>query len=196
MFEMEINLGVLADSLKNGYTWVVLFIAATSGIVGGLAHKLTSPPDDKTSLWVYVIVGGVASLAVLYILSPPDGIKLIALSLAAGYGGKAVLDALEARVKTALAQADAAQAKETGKKAIEAGKKAVGMAKNLSQKSNALEKALADTKGQPKEAILKNFRDLLPTDLHVFAAKSPDSLTAELEDLANKMDFLGESLGK
>ena len=193
---MEINLGVLADSLKNGYTWVVLFIAATSGIVGGLAHKLTSPPDDKTSLWVYVIVGGVASLAVLYILSPPDGIKLIALSLAAGYGGKAVLDALEARVKTALAQADAAQAKETGKKAIEAGKKAVGMAKNLSQKSNALEKALADTKGQPKEAILKNFRDLLPTDLHVFAAKSPDSLTAELEDLANKMDFLGESLGK
>jgi hypothetical protein len=188
---MEINLNVLADSLKNGYTWVVLIIAATSGIIGGLAHKLTSPPDDKTSIWVYIIVGGVASLAVLYILSPPDGIKLIALSLAAGYGGKAVLDALEARVKTALAQADAAQAKETGKKAIEAGKKAVSMAKNLSQKSNALEKALADTKGQPKEAILKNFRDLLPTDLHVFAAKSPDSLTAELEDLAKKNGFLG-----
>ena len=125
---MDINLDVLADSLKNWYTWVVIIIAAVSGIIGGLAHKLTSPLDDKTSLWVYAIVGGVASLAVLYILSPPDGIKLIALSLAAGYAGKAVLDALEARVKTALAQADAARAKETGQKAIEAGKKAVSMA--------------------------------------------------------------------
>ena len=191
---MDINIDVLANSLKNWYTWVVIIIAAVSGIIGGLAHKLTAPLDDKTSLWVYTIVGGVASLAVLYILSPPDGIKLIALSLAAGYGGKAVLDALEARVKIALAQADAAQAKETGQKAIKAAKKAVNMAQNLSQKSNVLEKALVDTKGQPKEAIFEIFKDQFSTDLYAFVAKPSESHTDELTQLSNKLDFLADLL--
>ena len=44
---MDINLDVLADSLKNLYTWVVIIIAAVSGIIGGLAHKLTRPSTTR-----------------------------------------------------------------------------------------------------------------------------------------------------
>ena len=193
---METNVKVLADSLINLDTWEVIAAVSGFGILGGYAHKLTSPPDDKTSLRVYLIVGGVAALAVLYVLSPPDGIRLIALSLAAGYAGKAVLDALEARVKIALAQADAAQAKETGQKAIEASKRAVSMAQNLSQKSNILEKALLDTKGHSKEGIFEMMKKQFPENTHGFDITSTDSLTKELECLANELDFLENSLKK
>lgn len=192
---MEINVNYLAESLKVWNTWVVIVIAAVAGIVGGLAHKLTSPPDDNTSLWVYAIVGGVASLAVLYVLSPPDGVKLIALSLAAGYAGKAVLDALEARVKTALAQKDAEQAKETAKKAIETGKEATGIVQNLSQRNDLLEKALEAT-GQPKNEILESFMGQIPGKVLDIMEEPTGSLTKKIEDLSKRLDFLGESLRK
>lgn len=113
-----------------------------------------------------------ASLAVLFIFFPLEPVKLIALSLAAGYGGKAVLDALEARVKTAIAQAETAKAKEEGKKAIETGKAAVKHAQTL------LEKA---TKG------------LEATNLELMIGKSPDAFSDELKKLSNELDFLGES---
>lgn len=167
-----IDITKLVGSLKDWDTWVVIIIVSIFGMLGGLAHKLTSPPEDKTSLPGYIVVGAVASLAVLFIFFPLEPVKLIALSLAAGYGGKAVLDALEARVKTAIAQAETAKAKEEGKKAVETGKAAVKYAQTL------LEKA---TKG------------LEATNLELMIGKSPDAFSDELKKLSNELDFLGES---
>ena len=167
-----IDIAKLVGSLKDWDTWVVIIIVSIFGMLGGLAHKLTSPSEDKTSLPSYIVVGAVASLAVLFVFTPSDPVRLIALSLAAGYGGKAVLDALEARVKTAIAQAETAKAKEEGKKAIETGKAAVKHAQTL------LEKA---TKG------------LEATNLELMIGKSPDAFSDELKKLSNKLDFLGES---
>ncbi len=193
---MEINLGAFADSVKNGYTWAILGLALGFGVLGGLAHKLTSPPEDKKSLWVYIVVGGVASLAVLYIFSPQDAIKLIALSLAAGYGGKAVLDALEARVKAALASAETAKAKEAGQTTADTGKQVLSIAQNLARKNDALEKTLMAAKGQSRVEILASLKTGLPSEIHAFAAETPDSITDKLKELSNKLDFLGKSFTK
>lgn len=62
-----IDITKLVSSLKNLDTWVILIIASAFGMLGGLAHKLTSPPEDKTSLSGYIVVGAVASLAVLFV---------------------------------------------------------------------------------------------------------------------------------
>ncbi len=129
-----IDIAKLVDSLLDWHTWLVIFVVSGSGLFGGLAHKLTSPPEDKTSLTRYIVVGIVASLAVLFIFIPKDPVRLIALSLTAGYGGKAILDALEARVRTAIAQEETAKAKDNGKEAVEAAKTAISYAQDLSQK--------------------------------------------------------------
>ncbi len=191
-----VDIARLVGSLKDWDTWVVIIIVSIFGMLGGLAHKLTSPPEDKTSLPGYIVVGAVASLAVLFIFSPLEPVKLIALSLAAGYGGKAVLDALEARVKTAIAQAETAKAKEEGKKAVESGKEAIGYAQKLAETNKQLEIDLMAAKGQPREAILETIKTPLPVELHSFIAKSPEVLADEIKQLSNKLDFLNESFKK
>ena len=188
-----IDIAELVSSIKDWDTWVILIIVSIFGMLGGLAHKLTSPPEDKTSLPGYIVVGAVASLAVLFVFFPSDPVRLIALSLAAGYGGKAVLDSLEARVKTALAQAETAKTKEEGEKAVEAGKEAISYAQKLSQINKELEKALMKEKKQPRETVLETLKVPLLTDLHSFVAKSPEALTDELKKLSNELDFLGKS---
>jgi hypothetical protein len=191
-----IDIAKLVGSIKSLDTWVVLIIVSIFGMLGGLAHKLTSPPKNKTSLPGYLVVGAVASLAVLFVFAPSDPVRLIALSLAAGYGGKAVLDALEARVKTALAEAETDKAKEEGKKAVEAGKEAISHAQKLSRINKELEKSLMKATQQPRETILETLKAPLPTDLHSFVTKSSEAVTDELKQLSNKLDFLRESFQK
>ena len=97
------------------------------------------------SLLGYIVVGAIASLAVLFIFPPnDDAVRLIALAVVSGYGGKAILDALEARMKVAIAQAEvkgakeeanknkaeAEEAKTNGKKAYDSFKKSFDLASN------------------------------------------------------------------
>jgi hypothetical protein len=186
------DIAKLVYSLMEWNTWVVIIIVSFFGALGGLAHKLTSPPEDKTSISGYIVVGGVASLAVLFVLFPSEPVRLIALSIAAGYGGKAVLDALEARVKTAIAQSETAKAKEDGKKAVDAGKKAISYAQKLVETKKLFETA----KGQSRESILKNLETPLSLGLQSFVAKPPEDIAGELKQLANKLDFLNDTFNK
>ena len=187
-----INISELVSSIQNVNTWIVLVIVLIFGMIGGLAHKLTSPIEDKMPLVGYIVVGAVASLAVLFIFVPKDAVRLIALSLASGYGGKAVLDALEAKVKTAIAQADAANAKENGKEVVEAAQKAIRIAQNFSQ----INDIVTTPEGQTRENFLKPFKAKLPLDLHSFAEKPTELLTDELKQLSNKVEFLSKSFSK
>jgi hypothetical protein len=190
------NIVDLVGSIKNWNTWVVLLTVAIFGVIGGLAHKLTSPPEDEMSSLRFILVGAVSSLAVLFVFTPSDAVRLIALSLVAGYGGKAVLDALEARVKVALAKEETAKAKDDGKKAVEAGKEAVSQAQKLSQINKELEKALITLKGQPRETIYEGLKAPLPVDLHSFVAKSPEAVTEGLKHLSYTLDSLEKSFKK
>lgn len=183
-----LNIGNLVNDIMFPGTWIILIIAVISGMLGGIAHKLTSPPGDNTSWLKHLVVGAVASLAVLFVFTPLDAIRLIAQSVAAGYGGKAVLDALEARVKTALAEKKTADTEKERDKAINVGDEAVKYAQNLSQVNEELMKV---TK-QPRETILESLKAPLPADLYSFAAKSPKDVTDELKRLSNRLEFLKE----
>lgn len=185
-----IDIAKIVDSLLDWRTWIVISVVSIFGMLGGYAHKLTSPPDDKTPLPRYIVVGMVASLAVLFVFIPKDPVRLIALSLVAGYGGKAILDALEARVKTALAQAETAKAKDEGKKAVESGKEAINYAQKLSLINNAL------IKEQPKETTLETIKATLPTTVHSFVAKSPETIADELKQLAAELNIIEKSFQK
>lgn len=128
----SINAISLTSSIWAADTWIILVIAIIFGALGGrLAHMINSSPERKKPWFNYVIVGAAASVAVLFISVPIDAIRLIAQSLAAGYAGKAVLSATEARVDTALAKTEASNAKKDTKLAIEAGKTAIESAQRL-----------------------------------------------------------------
>lgn len=188
-----LDIATLVDSISNWKTWVVLFTVAFFGMLGGFAHKLTSP-NDKTSGWGYIVVGAVASMAVLFIIVPLEGVRLVALALIAGYGGKAILNALEARVKVVLAMAETAKVKEEGKKAVKAGKEVASVAQKLSQTNKELEKALMKAKNQPRAAILADLKAYLPADVHSFVSKSQEDITVEVGQLSNRLDSFEESL--
>ncbi|GEM_PF-777151 len=183
----------LINSLKNWDMWKPLIIVSVIGMLGSLAHKLTSPPEDKTSLPGYIVVGALAALAVLFIFTPSDAVRLIALSLVAGYGGKAILNALEARRKTDRAKAETAEKIEEGKKVVETAEKIHSYAQNLSRINKELEKTLIEATKQPREKILESLKDHLSTDVHSFIAKSPEAFADELKQLSNELGFLEES---
>jgi len=168
----------LIKSLGEWQTWIVVpIISLVAGALGGFAKRLTSPPEDRTPVLGYLVVGAVASVAVLFVLIPSEGVKLLAQSLAAGYAGKAILDALGEWVKTALARKETADAKEKGKQATEAGKEAVNQAQTL---ASVLEKTLAE--GKPGEETHEVLRTLFPAD----TLKTLDRLQHELERLASE----------
>ena len=79
----------------------------------------------------------------LFVLGPSDPIKLVALAVVAGYGGKSVLDALEYRIKAALAAADAANAREQGRMAVASGREAIEAGRNAAAEVRELLEAVS-----------------------------------------------------
>lgn len=184
----------LIDSIYSLKTWIVLIIVSIFGILGGLSHKLTSSPDDKTSLWGYIVVGAVASIAVLFVSQPADAVRLIALSVAAGYGGRAVLDALEARVKVAITKTELVTTKENGGKAVEVGTKLGSVAQKLQQANKELENALIKATALSRDAVFKTVP--LTADLQSFLAKPPEATANELNQLIAQLNILERSFQK
>lgn len=167
----------LVMSFKSWDVWVLIGVVAVFGALGGWAHKLAAPAEDQRRWSGFVVVGAVAALAVLFVFGPKDPVKLLALSIVAGYGGKAVLDALENKVKAAVAEAETKHAKEQGQQAAVAARKAIEAGRRL---TGEVEERLAPTKGAhvPKPAG----SDLAPlVDASRTAAETWDRLGAQLD---------------
>ena len=197
---MQIN-SKLVSALISWDTWIVLLIVIMFGIVGSMAHKLmpSNDPsnDNKMSFLGYIVVGAVASLAVLFIFPPnDDALRLVALAVVSGYGGKAILDALEARMKVAIAQAEvkaakeeanknkteAKEAKTNGKKAYDSFKKSFDLASNYV----SLKKNINDTVKQ----------DLISATIHsnfnLYDKGHLERQDNELKELSDTMEKLKE----
>jgi len=183
----------LIDSIYSLKTWIVLIIVSIFGMLGGLSHKLTSSPDDKTSLWGYIVVGAVASIAVLFVSQPADAVRLIALSIAAGYGGRAVLDALEARVKTAIVRKENEEVKEDRSNSTDLLRKYNTYAHKLHQINEEFKKVLPKLKIQSGEALLETLRPALSTSLQAFLAIPEEATTKELIQLDTELQSLLDS---
>lgn len=87
----------------------VLVVAAAFGALGGFVKHITAAPAPEAPVVKYAgakaaLVGLVAAVGALYALTPENGVKLVGMALVAGYAGKALLDALEARLRLATAE--------------------------------------------------------------------------------------------
>lgn len=139
-------------------------------------------------------MGIVAALAILFVFAPSDPVRLIALSLAAGYGGKAVLDALKARVEVAITKTELVTTKENGGKAVEVGTKLGSVAQKLQQANKELENALIKATALSRDAVFKTVP--LPADLQSFLAKPPEATANELNQLIAQLNILERSFQK
>ncbi|MGD0283678.1 MAG: hypothetical protein ABSB95_15105 [Dissulfurispiraceae bacterium] len=171
------DIAKLLLSLKDWQSWIiVILVAAGGGILGGISHKLISGAEDKTSFGTCILVGAVASIAVLFIIMPTDAVKLVALSIAAGYGGKAILDTVTDKLKAATTK-------------VEAAKNLADEALNKAKILPELNKVFQATR-QPSNPTLQAIKASLPADVQSFIDKSPEEVSSELNVLSGKLTMI------
>jgi hypothetical protein len=128
----SVDLDKLVAILMDGHLWLVLGMAFVCGAVGALIHRGAvvgapgAPPLDppggdgaeprdnatparRPSRLNDALTGGIAAVAILYVTDPTTGIALVGGSLVAGYAAKTILDGLEARIVSSIAQRQAAE---------------------------------------------------------------------------------------
>lgn len=102
----------LSALLLDLHLWTVVLASFLLGMLGALLNagepaEPTSQQRSAGSKFLDLLAGGVAAVAILYVTDPKTGVALIGGSLVAGYAGKAVLAALQARVLVAVAKKEA-----------------------------------------------------------------------------------------
>lgn len=112
------------NSLTAWEPWVIILIIIVSGGVGGLAQKysVTIPTENKRiklPFLNYVVVGIAAALGVMFVLTSDPLLRLVSFSVVAGFGGKAILSAMEERLKATDTQIKARRIAETAEKIVD-----------------------------------------------------------------------------
>lgn len=117
------------NDLTSWHLWLTVLLAGVCGALGGLVYELVALQDriklpsrlpavptgqaangdapPGAQFWnlgflARVLIGGLASISVLYFISPTTGIQLLALSIISGSVGMALFQALQARVEAML----------------------------------------------------------------------------------------------
>ncbi|MDP3047739.1 MAG: DUF4257 domain-containing protein [Chloroflexota bacterium] len=117
----------LADTMTQGDFRLVLVLTLVFGGLGGLVYELMvlqgsveQPHRVKEGGWVYdlgvigrMLMGAMAAVAALFVISPEDAYKLVAVSVIAGASASAIFKSLQARVEAMVAQQAVVQAQET-----------------------------------------------------------------------------------
>ena len=207
------NLTSLAESLGRADTWTILIVVLVFGALGGWAHRLGAPKEDTTTPLAYIILGSVSALAALFVIVPTEPLKLIGVAVVAGYAGKAVLSALQARVEAAVAKAETVKAKDTARKAIDTGRMAIQHAESVVHKAgrerHLIARHLAEEPERPARDIVLNLAESKHAIRHspylapgigleraeeiVRTSVEPD--LADLHELKGRLDGLEKNLG-
>jgi hypothetical protein len=128
--------GIVAE-LGTGDFWWTLLVTLAAGAAGGVVYELLMlqgniekhhkpKPGEVTEkniyanpdfmydlgIWARIIIGALAAVAALFVLSPSTAFGLVATAIIAGSAGTAVFRSLQDRLSTALAQQETAAAKE------------------------------------------------------------------------------------
>ena len=117
----------LADTMSQSDFRLVLALTLIFGGLGGLVYELMvlqgsveQPHRVKEGGWVYdlgvigrMLMGAMAAVAALFVISPADAYKLVAVSVIAGASASAIFKSLQARVEAMVAQQAVVQAQET-----------------------------------------------------------------------------------
>jgi hypothetical protein len=94
-----IKISELLNELAEWQTLVFFVIVGVLGILGSFAKKYTTAPQNRRSDIGYIIIGSMAAIAILLVITPTNAIMLVSLSIAAGYAGRTVLDNLGIKQK-------------------------------------------------------------------------------------------------
>jgi len=113
----RVNAPELVNALHDVNMLLLVALAAVLGVIGAAARATAAavkddrgdppPPPPKNPRLQVAVTGAIAAVAVLWLSAPSTAIAFIGGSLVAGYAGKAVLDALEAKVIAGIAQREA-----------------------------------------------------------------------------------------
>ena len=134
----------LLKDFKSPAFWFTLLVALICGGLGGVVYELLTlqgnvekphpANDDEASaplpyalsrnlvdfgVWARVIIGGLAAVAAIWLLSPKTGLGLVAGAIIAGSAGTSVFRSLQDRLLATLAQKDAAEVRATADLQIE-----------------------------------------------------------------------------
>lgn len=149
----------MGADFRNPKFWQALLVALVAGGLGGLIyellilqgqielpHKTTAEEAvqaTQVAIWKFtfdlgifsrIIIGSFAAVAVLWVLAPPSGFALLAVSLIAGSAGSSIFRSLEDRLLAVVSQKNAA---ETRKKAD-----------TLNEKVEAADKSVANAQAK------------------------------------------------
>jgi hypothetical protein len=98
-----------------GDVLALILAAAILGALGSVAHAMApsvraagAPAPAPTAWWRQALVGAIAAMAMLWGITPETAIGFVSGSLLAGFAGRTVTGALEARLAATLAQEVAA----------------------------------------------------------------------------------------
>ncbi len=130
------NPDAITEGLMKWSFWAALFMTLVGGALGGVAYELLilqgniecwhkTTKEEVTETFPYaiptylydlgilarVIIGALAAVAALFVLSPQTTFSLLATSLVAGSAGTSVFRSLQDRLSAAIAQKTAADTK-------------------------------------------------------------------------------------
>lgn len=125
---------VMVQGLTGAF-WITLILTFVAGAIGGivyellilqgnieLPHKPTKEEAEKypyaiveymydLGIWARIIIGGLAAVAALLVLSPSTTFGLLATAVVAGSAGTSIFRSMQDRLLAAMAQKDAANTK-------------------------------------------------------------------------------------
>jgi uncharacterized membrane protein YeaQ/YmgE (transglycosylase-associated protein family) len=180
--------------------WVAFLATLVAGAVGGVVYELLilqgnlelphKPTGEEVAekyphaivknlydlgIWARVIIGALAAVAALLVLSPSTTFGLLATAVVAGSAGTSVFRSMQDRLSTALAQRDAADAR--------------AKADNLGAKVDETMEAFANLKNRLVEASTS------PVGATALAFEAGADVALDLEDLDKVERLLSEAKG-
>ncbi|MFQ5856216.1 MAG: hypothetical protein ACE5LU_11290 [Anaerolineae bacterium] len=189
----------IAAGLATPAFWVALLATLVAGAVGGivyellilqgnleLPHKLTKDEVAEKhpyaiaeymfdlGIWARVIIGALAAVAALFVLSPSTAFGLLATAVIAGSAGTSVFRSMQDRLSAAMAQKDAADTR--------------AKAANLGAKVDESMKAFANLKSRLVEASIS------PAGAGALTFVGPGA-ALDLDDLDKVERLLSEAKG-
>jgi hypothetical protein len=175
----SIDISKILNELIELKTLGFIAIVAVLGAMGGFAKKFTTPlkdrDGDRNPNLGYIIVGSTAAIAILLVITPTSAVMLVALSLAAGYAGRSVLDnlGLKEQLKRQLKDKEKNLALSRQKREIEKVK-----AENVMENAKALKEIAND--------IIKNATNMPDKDKPIKEKLSELSKKLELIEISFK----------
>ena len=84
----------LAEYFRHGSIWCLVGLAVVFGALGGFVHRYAVPAEDRGVWYGGVLMGAAGAIAFMFVMIPTEPLRFLAVSLVAGFGGKAIIESI------------------------------------------------------------------------------------------------------